>query len=129
MPLIRFDLQEGRSDAELKTLLDTAHEVVLAAFGVPERDRYQVVTEHKPGRMVLLDTGLRFERSDRAILVQVFTSPRTTAMKEAFYKLLADRLGQACGLSPSDLMISFVTNTPEDWSFGFGRAQYLTGEL
>ncbi len=32
MPLMRFDLLEGRSDAELKTLLDAAHEAMLEAF-------------------------------------------------------------------------------------------------
>jgi hypothetical protein len=26
-------------------------------------------------------------------------------------------------------MVSFVENTDEDWSFGHGRAQFLTGEL
>lgn len=25
--------------------------------------------------------------------------------------------------------MGFVENTPADWSFGFGRAQYTTGEL
>ncbi|WP_246725563.1 tautomerase family protein, partial [Beijerinckia sp. L45] len=39
MPLLRFDLVEGRSDVELKTLLDAAHGAMLAAFGVPVRDR------------------------------------------------------------------------------------------
>jgi len=34
-----------------------------------------------------------------------------------------------CGLSPSDVVVSIVTTTDEDWSFGNGRAQFLTGEL
>ena len=37
MPLIRFDLYEGRSDNELKKLLDTAHSVMLEAFKAPAR--------------------------------------------------------------------------------------------
>ena len=44
MPLLRFDLYQGRDDAELKKLLDTAHAVVVEAFKVPARDRYQIVT-------------------------------------------------------------------------------------
>ena len=47
MPFLRFDLIEGRSEAELKALLDAAHRAMLAAFKVPERDRYQIVQEHK----------------------------------------------------------------------------------
>lgn len=35
MPLLRFDLIEGRSDGELQTLLDAAHRAMLAAFKDP----------------------------------------------------------------------------------------------
>ena len=129
MPLIRIDIFEGRSETELQAILDTVHECVLEAFKVPERDRYQIVTEHKPGRMILQDTGLGFERTDQAMLVQVFTSPRQTVMKTKFCQILADQLQATCGLDPKDLMVSITTNTDADWSFGYGKIQYLTGEL
>jgi hypothetical protein len=129
MPLIRIDVTEGRSDAEIKTLMDTVQDCVLEAFKVPVRDRYQIVTEHKPGRMILLDTGLGFERTDQAIVIQVFTSPRTTVNKTKFYQLLANKLEINCGLNPKELLVSVMTNTDVDWSFGFGKTQYLTGEL
>lgn len=129
MPLVRIDLLEGRSDAEIKTLMDAVQRCVLEAFKVPAKDRYQIVTEHKPGRMILLDTGLGFDRSDRAMVIQVFTSPRTTVNKTKFYKLLAEYLEAKCGLDPKDLLISVMTNTDVDWSFGFGETQYLTGKL
>lgn len=129
MPLIRFDLLEGRSSIELQALLDAAHEAIVESFGVPVRDRYQIVTEHKPGRMVLQDTGLGFERSDRMVLVQVFTSPRNFEMKEKFYQLLVHKLGEQCSISADDIMVTCNENTKADWSFGFGRAQFMTGEL
>nr|VUD34286.1 4-oxalocrotonate tautomerase [Raoultella sp. NCTC 9187] len=37
MPLLTFDVIEGRSEDEIKTLLDAAHRAVLHAFKVPER--------------------------------------------------------------------------------------------
>ena len=129
MPLLRIDVIEGRNDEELKALMDTVQECVVSAFEVPERDRYQIVTEHKPGRMVLLDTGLGFERTDKAIAVQVFTSPRATVMKKKFCELMANKLNTRCGLDPKDLLISFITNTDVDWSFGYGEIQYLNGKL
>jgi hypothetical protein len=46
MPLLRVDVIEGRSEADLKELLDGIHCAVLAAFKVPERDRYQIVHQH-----------------------------------------------------------------------------------
>ncbi|RDL45176.1 tautomerase family protein [Marinomonas piezotolerans] len=129
MPLVRIDVTEGRSDEDLKILMDTIHECVLSAFKVPKRDRYQIVTEHKPGRMILQDTGLGFERTDKAIAVQVFTSARATVMKQDFYELMASKLTAQCDLDPKDLMISIMTNTDVDWSFGFGEIQYLNGKL
>ena len=47
MPLVRIDSIEGRSKEEVKLLLDAAHRAVLSAFGVPLRDRYQVITSSR----------------------------------------------------------------------------------
>lgn len=129
MPLLRFDLIEGRSKSELKALLDAAHRAMLAAFKVPERDRYQIVHEHKRSRMVVEDTGLDIPRTDNVVLLQVTTRPRGRAAKELFYRLLVEELERSCGIAPGDVMVSMVENTDEDWSFGYGRAQFLTGEL
>jgi phenylpyruvate tautomerase PptA (4-oxalocrotonate tautomerase family) len=129
MPLIRFDLYEGRSDKELKNLLDTAHSVMVEAFKVPARDRYQIVNEHRPSRMIMEDTGLNIPRTNNFVMIQITTRPRTHEMKEKFYKRMAEELEKQCGVAPSDVMMNFVTCTDEDWSFGLGRAQFLTKEL
>jgi hypothetical protein len=47
MPLLRFDILEGRTDDEIGKLLDAAHAAQMEAFGVPVSDRFQVVNEHK----------------------------------------------------------------------------------
>jgi phenylpyruvate tautomerase PptA (4-oxalocrotonate tautomerase family) len=129
MPLIRIDMMAGRSGAEIKQLLDAVHRAMLAAFSVPERDRYQVVTEHKPSQFIAEDTGLGIPRTNKFVLLQVTTRPRTRAEKEKFYRLLCRELEEHCGISPADVMVSITQNTDEDWSFGHGRAQFLTGEL
>ena len=129
MPLLRFDLIEGRSDAELKVLLDAAHRAMLAAFKVPERDRYQIVHEHKPSRMIVEDTGLNIPRTEKVVFLQVTSRPRGREAKEAFYRLLTEELERSCGIAPTDVVVSIIENTDEDWSFGLGRAQFLTGDL
>lgn len=60
MPLLRIDTSAGRSEAERKLLLDSVHRAVLAAFKVPVRDRYQILTEHPPGHLIAEDTGSIF---------------------------------------------------------------------
>ncbi|MCW8306150.1 tautomerase family protein [Acidiphilium sp. PA] len=129
MPLLRIDMLEGRSDAELETLLDAAHGAMLAAFGVPARDRYQIVHEHKPSRLIVQDTGLGIARSDRVVVFQVTSRPRTRAEKQAFYTGLCAALQERCGIAPSDVVIAITENADEDWSFGNGEAQFLTGAL
>lgn len=129
MPLLYFNVLEGRSEAELKTMLDAAHRAMLAAFKVPERDRYQIVNEHKPSRMIVEDTGLGIPRSDKVVVVQVVTRHRAKKMKQKFYKLLTEELQKSCGIAPSDVMVSMIENSDEDWSFGLGRAQFLEGDL
>jgi hypothetical protein len=33
------------------------------------------------------------------------------------------------GVAGEDVFLGYVENSASDWSFGFGRAQYVTGEL
>jgi phenylpyruvate tautomerase PptA (4-oxalocrotonate tautomerase family) len=129
MPFIRIDVIEGRSGAEIKALLDAVHRAVLGAFNVPERDRYQIVAEHKPSHMIVDDTGLGIGRTKKAVVIEVISRPRGREAKENFYKLVAEELEESCGIAASDIVVAIVDNADEDWSFGLGRAQFLTGEL
>ena len=129
MPLIRFDMLEGRSETELATILDTAHQAVLDAFHVPPRDRYQIVHEHKKSRVRIEDTGLGITRTDDVMIISITTRPRTVDEKTAFFRILTEALEQKCGVAPSDVMVNYVENTDADWSFGNGEAQFLNGKL
>ena len=129
MPLLTFDVIQGRSESEIRNLLDAAHRAVLTAFKVPARDRYQIVHENKRYQMMFQDTGLGFERTDNLVMVRVYTSPRSEEQKTLFMAELARELQENCGVQGNDLMISFITNSKGDWSFADGEAQYLTGKL
>jgi hypothetical protein len=129
MPLLSFDLIQGRSEDQIKRILDVTHEVMVNAFNVPKRDRYQIVREHALSQMIVDDTGLGIARTPNILVLQVTTRPRSRTMKQNFYRSLVEKLEVACGIAPSDVVVTFVTNTDEDWSFGLGRAQFLTGEL
>ena len=102
---------------------------MLAAFKVPEHDRYQIVHEHPAAEMRIEDTGLGIPRTERVVMVQVTTRRRSRLEKQNFYKLLCQELARRCGVKASDVVVSITQNTNEDWSFGYGRAQFITGEL
>ena len=129
MPLLYVDIIEGRTPAEIQALLDAIHEAVVEAFQVPQRDRYQVVQAHPAHEIVALDTGLDITRSSQLVVLHVVSRRRPREFKEQFYKLLASNLAERCGLEPGVLIVSVNENDDEDWSFGYGRAQFLTGEL
>jgi len=130
VPLVRIDVvADRRSPPQLRELQNTVHDAVVSAFGVPERDRYQILQQHDADHLRVEDTGLGFERTADVVVLQVTSRPRPREQKQTFYAHLAGQLEQRCGLAPSDLMVSFTENTDADWSFGFGRAQFLTGEL
>ena len=129
MPLLYIDLIEGRTPSEVTALLNAIHDAVVDAFGVPPRDRYQVVHTHPAHEIVAWDTGLGIERTSHLVVVHVVSRRRTREMKEKFYELLASNLSDRCGVDRADLIVSITENGDEDWSFGHGRAQFLTGEL
>jgi phenylpyruvate tautomerase PptA (4-oxalocrotonate tautomerase family) len=79
--------------------------------------------------MFLGSTGLGYQRSSEAIVIQITEQNRDSDQKEALYRTLAEQLHAAIGLRPEDLIVSVVASKLEDWSFGLGRAQFLTGEL
>jgi phenylpyruvate tautomerase PptA (4-oxalocrotonate tautomerase family) len=129
MPLLYVDLIEGRTPEEIRTILDALHDAVVEAFAVPPRDRYQVVHSHPSHEIVALDTGLGIARSDALVVVHVVSRRRTPEMKKRFYELAAKNLAARAGLDAANLIVSITENGDDDWSFGHGRPQFLTGEL
>lgn len=129
MPLVRIDVTAGRTPERLARISWAIHEAILAEYRIPERDYFHIVTEHAPGQIVAQDAGLGFERSAGVVMIQIFTQGgRTQEAKESLFAAVARNLGDA-GVAGEDVFIGYVENTAGDWSFGFGRAQYVTGEL
>lgn len=158
MPLVKIDLIKNvRTPAEIKKLADVVQEVMLEKFNAPPRDRYaffdlqchtpqkysskkpvlthpsspryQIITQHEPYEIICEDTNLGFERTDKLVFIQIFQQGRDVEMKQAVYAELQKRLERECGVPGADLIISCSANTQEDWSFGMGRAQFITGDL
>jgi hypothetical protein len=129
MPMLKFDIVEGRTDEQIRIMLDAAHRAVLTAFNVPERDRYQIVHEHRASRMVIKDTGLGIARTNDIVVVSVVSRERSSQAKQFFYRELCRELEASCGIKPSDVVVSISINEDVDWSFGNGVAQFITGEL
>jgi len=128
MPLLRFDLIAGRTDGELKDLLDAPSR---HRRGVRRARARPLSNRARASRLTHCRRGYRADipHTDKIVLLQVTSRKRKKKQKEDFYRLLCEELEKACGISSSDVVVSFVENGDEDWSFGLGRAQFLTGDL
>jgi 4-oxalocrotonate tautomerase len=49
---------------------------------------------------------------------------RTTDVKKAFYRKVADDIHAKTGIRKEDVWINLVEVSPENWSFGNGEMQY-----
>jgi Tautomerase enzyme. len=125
MPLVRIDLPRGKSPEYRRGLGDVVYEAMIQTINVPVNDRFVILTEHAPESLILDRTYLGIERSADCVVIQVFLNEgRTTELKKAFYRAVADGLNQRLGLRKQDVFINLVEVKKENWSFGNGEAQY-----
>lgn len=129
MPLVRIDVNEGRGREGLREVSQRIHDAILAEYQIPERDYFHIVTEHPLGQIVAQDAGLGFERTSGVVMIQIFTQGgRSQEAKQSLFAAISANLAEV-GVAGEDVFVGYVENTAGDWSFGFGRAQYVTGEL
>ncbi len=126
MPLVRIDLIEGKSLDYREELGEVVYRALIDVLGVPEHDRFQVITEHKKAAMPYASDYLGIRKTDDTLLVQItLNGGRSIDLKKRFYKALTDRLHDALKLRREDVFINLVEVPEENWSFGNGEAQYV----
>ncbi|HKU94609.1 MAG TPA: tautomerase family protein [Vineibacter sp.] len=123
MPFARISLLKGKSADYIRALSNGVHQAMVDEFDVPADDRFQVIHQHEPGELVFDRNYLGGPRSDDYVLICITAGkPRSTAVKQAFYKRLVTLLEQSPGIRPQDVMVIITTTQSEDWSFSGGEA-------
>ena len=124
MPFVRISLRGNRSERERLSIGDSVHRAMVKAIGIPEGDRFQVITEH--GAELVYDPDyLQIHRTDGIIIIQItLAAGRTLEKKRALYKIIAEFLVAEHGVRPEDVFINLVETSMENWSFGNGICQY-----
>jgi 4-oxalocrotonate tautomerase len=126
MPLVRIALPAGKPPAYRKAVSQSVHLALLEAFGVPEDDLFQIITEHAAGtEIVHAPSYLGIAYSADLIVLQITVSDtRTVEQKKQLFARIAAHLAASPGMRPQDVLISLVEVRKENWSFGNGVAQY-----
>jgi 4-oxalocrotonate tautomerase len=127
MPLVRISLQEGQHKSQHAQIGDAVHRAMVETINVPPLDRFQIITEHPQGDFVFDANYLNISRTNALVIIQItLNTGRTTEMKKALYKRIAELLHQELHVRKEDVMINLVEVPKENWSFGNGEAQYAT---
>lgn len=126
MPLVRISHPTGQSPGYGAALSDGVHRAMVASFGVPNDDRFQVVIEHVPGPGIVRPPSFRgVEFSDSLVFIQITCAEgRTLDQKRALFAAIADNLAAAPGLRREDVVVNLVETRRENWSFGNGVATF-----
>ena len=125
MPLVRISLMKGRPEGFGKQVGEIVYEAMKSTLNVPDKDHFQIVTEHDQNGLIYDPSYLGIARSDGIVIIQLtLNEGRTLEVKKNFYKAVADKLHQGLGIRMEDVFISLVEVKKENWSFGHGIAQY-----
>lgn len=125
MPLVRISLLAGKPESYLQKIGDVVHRAMVETINVPAQDRFQLITEHPKSQFIYDPSYLNIRRSDDLIMIQITLNlGRTTDMKKALYRRIAELLEQELKVRKADVLINLVEVPKENWSFGNGEAQY-----
>ncbi len=123
MPLQRIDLLSGRPPEQRRAIADAVHRALVETCGVPEQDRFQLVTALDRGGFIFAPEYLGIRHEDPVFIQVTLNAGRSLEQKQRLYARLAELLA-AAGVAKQDVLVNLVEVTKESWSFGDGVAQY-----
>ncbi|MGE4423858.1 MAG: tautomerase family protein [Pseudodesulfovibrio sp.] len=115
MPLITLTMRFGRSAEAKRRMLDGVHAALVAAFRIPEGDRFQFIHE------IADENWDEPDRPDRVLVEIKAFAGRSADAKRALYRAVVDNLA-ACGVPPEDVFIIVHDLPRENWGIRGGRA-------
>ncbi len=125
MPLVRIAMIQGKTAEYRRAVCDAIHRALVETINVPEKDRFQLVSEHRPEDLIYDDSYLGISRSPNVLLIQITLSiGRTVEARKALFARVAELLAKSPGVRKEDVFVSLVEVAKENWSFGNGIAQY-----
>ena len=126
MPLVRISVYNSMTAATKRLVADAVYDSMRATLGIPEGDRFIVLTAHAPNELFVDPHFMGMNRTINFVLVHAtIRRGRSTEVKQAFYQETARLLHERASIEPDNVMITLSENDLADWSFGRGEAQYI----
>lgn len=117
MPIVRIDIQAGKSTAYKRALLNGVRDAITASVGVPDDRVMQRIVETP-----IEDIDVTDVRSDRLTIVEVsMIAGRGPEIKAELYRAISKRLGFEPGIDEHDLVV-IIQDPP-------GECFYVNGSM
>lgn len=126
MPFVRISVAKAVESEKRKLLADAVYDAMRATIGIPEGDKFVLLTAHADDELVYDPHFQNMQRTAEFVVVQiVFRRGRSTEKKQALYREIAEQFEKRAGIAPDNVMIVLTENDLDDWSFGRGEAQFV----
>jgi 4-oxalocrotonate tautomerase len=120
MPIVRIDIQSGKTTAYKRDILHGVRTAIVESLGVADERVMQRLIE-TPAE----DIDAPEIRSDRLTIIEVSMLPgRGPDLKEALYSAIVQRLGEKPGIYSHDIMV--LVNDPSAECFALGGVMQCT---
>jgi phenylpyruvate tautomerase PptA (4-oxalocrotonate tautomerase family) len=128
MPIVRITLRDDTAADTRRAIADGVHQGMVAALGIPQGDRFQVI-DQRPADSIIADPEYLDVARRNPVFVEItMVVGRPVAMKQALFRAIADEL-VAVGVRGEDVLIVLHEAARENWSLGNGEAQTMDEAL
>ena len=125
MPVFNAHVPARRYTAEQKhALADALNQSLVQGLGIPEGDRFIMISEHGQNELFLDPTFMGMQRSSDAVIITILLGAhRPLKDKRAVAATINKLVVSALGISPDDIFIALIPTPNENFSFGRGQLQ------
>src|SRR3546814_15597480 len=123
MPVFKAHIPAGRfSSAQKRALADALNQSLLQGLGIPEGDRFVILSEHGPDELFLHPTFMGMERDPASamIITVLIGAHRPIEDKSKLVAAINRLVVEVLEVSADDIFIALLPVPNEHFSFGRG---------
>jgi Tautomerase enzyme len=121
MPFVNISLARGTSTEYIEGVSTAVHEAQVQELGMNPDDRFQLIDQHEPGKMIFNRDFRGGPRSDDFIVFTITEGIDSgDQAKERLYKTLMELLQKNPGVRGEDVFVMIYLTPPANFSFASG---------